>query len=250
MSGHIGREFMEKTRHVYLPPSDQQRGSPQPPLTRMLDEGAGRIELPRPENGEAGPGGFLELVTQRTSLRTFAPTPISVAELSFLLWCTQGIKEVVPGAATFRTVPSAGARYAFETLLAAHRVEGLDGGVYQYDSLEHQLAPRPTVPGFSDQLVRACCDQDFLGRSAVVFLWVAIRERMTWRYGERGYRYLHLDAGHVCQNLYLAAETIRAGACAVAAFDDAALNRLLGLDGHDEFVIYLAAVGKRKQTPP
>jgi SagB-type dehydrogenase family enzyme len=68
---------------------------------------------------------------------------------------------------------------------------------------------------------------------------------MTWRYGERGYRYLHLDAGHVCQNLYLASETIDAGTCAVGAFDDDALNNLLGLNEEEAFVIYLATVGKK-----
>ena len=248
MSGHIGREFMEKTRHAYLPVSDQQKGLPQPPLTRIFDEDAARIELPRPEGAEADPGGFVKLATGRSSLRDFASTPISLEELSLLLWSTQGVKEVMPGAATFRTVPSAGARHALETLLVVNRVEGLDSGVYQYDSLEHRLAVRLTAPHFVDQLVRACCDQDFLRSSAVVFLWVAIRERMTWRYGERGYRYLHLDAGHVCQNLYLGAETIGGGVCAVAAFDDSALNRLFGLDGQDEFVIYLAAAGKRKSA--
>ncbi len=81
--------------------------------------------------------------------------------------------------------------------------------------------------------------------SAVTFLWVAVPYRMTWRYQERGYRYLHLDAGHVCQNLYLAAEAIDAGVCAVAAFDDDALNTLLCLDAKEAFVIYLAAVGKK-----
>jgi SagB-type dehydrogenase family enzyme len=68
---------------------------------------------------------------------------------------------------------------------------------------------------------------------------------MTYRYGERGYRYLHLDAGHVCQNLYLAAEAIGCGACAIAAFEDDEVNRVLGLDGESRFAIYLGAVGKK-----
>ncbi|MFH1570318.1 MAG: SagB/ThcOx family dehydrogenase, partial [Gemmatimonadota bacterium] len=81
--------------------------------------------------------------------------------------------------------------------------------------------------------------------SAVTFFWVAVPRRTTWRYVERGYRYLHLDAGHVCQNLYLAAESIGAGTCAIAAFDDDALIDILGLDPQEAFVIYLATVGKR-----
>jgi SagB-type dehydrogenase family enzyme len=82
-------------------------------------------------------------------------------------------------------------------------------------------------------------------RSAVTLIWVAVVERMAWRYGERGYRYMHLDAGHVCQNLYLAAENIDCGVCAIAAFDDDNLNSVLGLDGENLFAIYLGSVGKR-----
>jgi SagB-type dehydrogenase family enzyme len=82
-------------------------------------------------------------------------------------------------------------------------------------------------------------------KSAVTFIWVAVPYRMTWRYGERGYRYLLLDAGHVCQNLYLAAENISSGVCAIAAYHDAMFNELLGLDGENQFVIYLGTVGKK-----
>jgi SagB-type dehydrogenase family enzyme len=84
-----------------------------------------------------------------------------------------------------------------------------------------------------------------VAESAVTFLWVAVVERMFWRYVERGYRYLHLDAGHVCQNLALAAEQIGGGICPIAAFGDEDLNRELGLDGENLFVIYLASMGKK-----
>jgi SagB-type dehydrogenase family enzyme len=80
--------------------------------------------------------------------------------------------------------------------------------------------------------------------SGVTFFWVAVSERMEWRYPVRGYRYLHLDAGHVCQNLYLAAEAISCGVCAIAAFDDEKVNEALNLDGENLFVIYVATVGK------
>ena len=81
--------------------------------------------------------------------------------------------------------------------------------------------------------------------SAVTFIWVAVVHRMAWRYGQRGYRYLHLDAGHACQNLYLAAESVGCGVCAIAAFDDEDVSRVLGLDGEDQFAIYVATVGKK-----
>ena len=95
-------------------------------------------------------------------------------------------------------------------------------------------------------VTRACFDQGFIRSSAVTLIWVAVAYRMTWRYGQRGYRYLHLDAGHVCQNAYLAAEALGCGACGVAAFSDDDLNRALGLDGEEQFAVYRAAVGKRE----
>jgi len=106
-----------------------------------------------------------------------------------------------------------------------------------------KLASKPDTV---KRMVGACLGQESVAASAVTFVWTAVPYRTTWRYGERGYRYMHLDAGHVCQNLYLAAEAIEAGACAIGAFSDDAMNELLGLDGVKQFVIYLAAVGKRK----
>ena len=87
-------------------------------------------------------------------------------------------------------------------------------------------------------------------QAAVVFIWTAVPYRMTWRYGERGFRDLHLDAGHVCQNLYLAAEATGCGTCAIAAFDDDDMNAILGINGSDQFVIYLATVGKKDEMVP
>ncbi len=96
-----------------------------------------------------------------------------------------------------------------------------------------------------DRVARACGNQSHVEQAAVDFIWVAVPERTTWRYGERGYRYLHLDAGHVCQNLYLAAWSIGCGTCAIGAYDDHALNGVLELDGEAQFVIYMGSVGKR-----
>ena len=96
-----------------------------------------------------------------------------------------------------------------------------------------------------DLVVSACANQNHVHTSAVTFIWVAILERMKLRYGQRGYRYLHLDAGHICQNLYLAAEVIHCGVCAVCAFDDDAMNAALGLDGEEQFAVYLGTLGRQ-----
>jgi SagB-type dehydrogenase family enzyme len=142
-------------------------------------------------------------------------------------------------------VPSAGARHAFETYLLANRVEELRPRLYRFLAGEHVLQPRPGTERVAPTMAQACLDQDMVKTCAVAFIWVAVPARMTWRYSQRGYRYLHLDAGHVCQNLYLAAESLDCGACAIAAFDDDAVNGVLGIDGEEQFAIYLATVGRK-----
>jgi SagB-type dehydrogenase family enzyme len=100
-------------------------------------------------------------------------------------------------------------------------------------------------PGVADKIMQACLSQAMVKDSAVTFIWSCVIYRMAWRYSERAYRLVHLDAGHVCQNLYLAAEQINCGACAIGAFDDELMARLLGINGVDEFVIYCATVGRK-----
>jgi SagB-type dehydrogenase family enzyme len=244
----IGREFMEKTKYAYLDDSDQQRGRPQPPLELPYAPDKVIVELTSPEQLPQIHLDVKTAIQVRKSVRNYAPDPLTLSELSYLLWCTQGIKQTIDSYATRRTVPSAGARHAFETCLLVNRVTELKAGLYRFLASEHQLLQESTQPGLSDRIMSACLDQPHVKSSAVTFIWTAVPYRMTWRYGERGYRYLHLDAGHVCQNLYLAAETIDAGVCAIAAFKDDALNEALGIDGQEQFAIYLATVGKQETT--
>lgn len=240
-----GSEFMEKTRYAAMQTPDQERGLPQPPLQQPYDHDCELVELPSPEDfPELPPLDFLALVELRASVRDYLKQPMNLLELSFLLWCTQGVKMVLGDKATKRTVPSAGARHAFETYLLINNVEGLAPGLYRFLAVEHKLLPVAAAKDCKERILQACLGQRFIGESAVVFFWSAAAYRMTWRYGERGYRYLHIDAGHVGQNLYLAAQAIGYGTCAFAAFDDECLNEALFLDGKQEFVVYGAAVGK------
>ena len=241
----IGREFMEKTRYKYLSVSAQQQGLAQPPLQVPYEGEAEPIDLPAPSTIAVPEVDLRLAIEARESVRRYANQPLSLAELSFALWCTQGVKGVQGDYATFRNVPSAGARHAFETYLLVNRVEALSPGLYRFLALEHKLVDMDLEPGVAEAITKACWDQAMVMRCAVTFIWVAVAERMTWRYGQRGYRYMHLDAGHVCQNLYLAAEAIEGGVCAIAAFSDEDMNPLLGLDGEEQFVIYLATMGKR-----
>jgi len=161
------------------------------------------------------------------------------------LWVTQGVKGIASKKVIKRTVPSAGSRHAFETYLLVNKVKGLDRGLYRYISLQHKLCNLGAKKDIAKGITAACLNQSHVYNSAVTFIWVAVPARTAWKYSDRAYRYIHLDAGHVCQNLYLAAEAIQCGVCAIAAFDDDALNRVLGLDGEEMFAIYLASLGKR-----
>jgi SagB-type dehydrogenase family enzyme len=247
---------MEQTRYKYATPSDQSRGLPQPPLQAPF---AGTpIALPAPEKIKIQQIELRSAIETRQSVRRYAGMSLTLDELSYLLWCTQGVKGVQGSYATFRTVPSAGARHAFETYLLVNRVEDLKPGLYRFLAMEHQLFQVGLGPEIAEGITRACHNQRFVLASAATFIWVAVPYRMTWRYGQRGYRYMHLDAGHVCQNLYLAAEAIECGVCAIAAFSDEDMNRLLNLGGtgprsldsavsqqEEPFVIYLATLGKK-----
>ncbi len=244
MAQTAGERFQSETVLARLGASEQERGVPMPPLEVRILDGT-EIELP-PIDASWGRAAIADVVRRRRSLREYADIGLSLRELSALLWATQGVDRVRENVATFRAVPSAGARHAFETLLVVRRVDGLAPGLYQYLARSHRLLSAASLSVAPSDLAAACLGQRMIESSAVTFAWVAVPRRMTWRYGERGYRYLYLDAGHVCQNLYLACEAIGAGACAVGAYDDAATNALFGLDGVERFVIYLASVGKRK----
>jgi SagB-type dehydrogenase family enzyme len=244
MSEGIGRKFMSLTRYQNLQPTQEAQSLPQPPLELPYPEGVALIRLPKAADFNLLPLDFKQLIEKRRSQRKYAQTPLSLDELGFLLWATQGVKRVTKRPATIRTVPSAGARHAFETYLLINRVNGLEPGLYCYLAVEHALAAVELSADMAARFSEACLGQSQLVDCAVAFTWVAVVPRMFYRYGERGYRYLHLDAGHVCQNLYLSAEAIQCGVCAVAAYDDDMMNALLHLDGEEQFVIYMGPVGK------
>jgi SagB-type dehydrogenase family enzyme len=249
----IGQEFMKQTRPQYLGISPQAEGDPQPPLQIPIPAGAHTMDLPAPGEIETLAIDLRTAIEERRSVRHYGDGSISVNDLSMLLWLTQGVKRVTDRPSTSRTVPSAGSRHAFETFIVANRVDGLAPGVYRYAAIENRLIEVDLSADVRDKVFNACFKQVHVRNCAAAFFWAAIAERMLWRYVERGYRYLLLDAGHVCQNLYLAAQTIGCVASAVASFIDDDLNKVFGLDGENQFVVYGGTVGKRearKTEPP
>ena len=246
MAESIGQEFMRRTCYGEISESPQELGIvPQPPLELPVPEGAELIDLPGLDQVMVPAMDLRTAIEGRHTLRKYAAASLSLDELAYLLWVSQGVKKVTARPSTARTVPSAGARHAFETYLLINRVEGLTPGLYRYLAVENQLAHLQADDQINARITAACLGQSQVAQSAVTFLWTAVVERMFWRYTERGYRYLHLDAGHVCQNLALGAEQLGCGICPIAAFQDEALNQVLGLDGKDQFVIYLASLGKK-----
>lgn len=224
--------------------TEQARGLPPPPIQTPCSPDARRIKLSPPgEWSDVASVALDKAMGDRESRRRYSSQPVPLNALSFLLWATQGIRRQLDAGTALRTVPSAGARHAFETYLAVSRVESLDAAIYRYMPIEHQLVCERTVDNLPDQLTDATLGQRFAGQAAVTFVWVAIPQRMEWRYGYAAHKVIALDAGHVCQNLYLACEAIGAGTCAIAAYDQPAMDQLLGIDGEEAFTVYLAPVG-------
>lgn len=227
--------------------TDQSLGIPPPPIEKPYKSNQDLIPL-IPSDGfkDIYRIDLQDAIRNRKSHRDFAAKAISLTDLSFLLWATQGIRELIDDGQALRTVPSAGARHALETYLAVLNVENLAEGFYRYLPIEHKLVVESIDSDLDKKLIPACFYQKWIADAAVFFIWVAIPSRMEWRYGLAAHRVILIDAGHVCQNLYLASEAIGAGTCAIAAYDQDLMDRLLGLDGNNEFAIYTAAVGKVK----
>lgn len=223
--------------------SDQQKQVPQPPLTKpaMRDHA---IPLTKDFSNVMKETNYLTLLQERKSDRVYKEESITQEQLSFLLWSTQGVKEIRGNHyATIRPVPSAGARHAFETYLAIFKVEGLEKGIYHYLPMEHAIEFITAVDDFEKTVSDSLCEQKWAGSSAAVFFYSAVPYRSEWRYCTDAHKVMLIDVGHVVQNLYLSCHAIGCGTCAIAAFDQIKADNMLQLDGCEEFVIYAAPVG-------
>jgi SagB-type dehydrogenase family enzyme len=222
----------------------QSAGLEPPPVQKPVPADSVILRLPKHDQWSIPPCDIQSAVAQRQSHRRFTVESLSLEELAFLLWATQGVRQYLHEAAVLRTVPSAGCRHPFETYLAVTRVAGLENGIYRYLPLDHALVLENRPDHLPARLTAATRGQGFAGKAAVTFIWSVIPARTEWRYAEASYKVIALDAGHVCQNLYLACEAIAAGTCAIAAYDQSLCDDLLALDGSEEFTVYIAPVGK------
>jgi SagB-type dehydrogenase family enzyme len=229
--------------------SDQDRGVLPPTVEKAIDPQQSIYPLPAAETAPLQTENIFDCIRKRQSHRVFRQDPISLVQLSFLLWAGQGIRKTLISKKTgqinafFRHVPSAGARNPLETYIAVLRVQDLGPGIYRYSALQHALIKLYQVDNLEQRLVQAALGQDFVGRAAAVLCWAAIPYRTAWRYGPRACKYVLLDAGHAGQNTHLAAEALGLGACMIAAYSQPHVDQLFGLDGAQEFGLYLAPVG-------
>jgi len=237
------RRFLKAVFEPFV--SDQQKGLPDSPVETSPPKGAERIVLPSPGTLTCGDMSVRTAIDRRRSRRRFAAAPMTLDELAYVCWATLGIQKIIgAGRAVFRTVPSAGARHAIQLYIAIGNVGELPKGLYRYRATDHTLVALKADDAILEKTAQACFDQHWMAQAAAVLIFSAVPYRMEWRYGPAWPKLIALDAGHACQNTYLAAESIGAGACAVAAYDQTQMDQLAGLDGNGEFVIYLAAVGK------
>lgn len=207
-------------------------------MMSSVANGAEMIKLPQPKYDSNF--SIERTLLQRRSIRLYEEGPLTLAEVSQLLWAAQGITEKSKG---LRTAPSAGALYPLETYLVAGNVTGLPAGIYKYQPKEHGLIKLADGDKRAE-LRKAAHGQDSVSEAAVVIALSAVYERITKRYGDRGVRYTDMEAGHVGENVSLQAVALGLGTVMVGAFDDDAVKQVLGLP-KDEKPLYLFPVGKK-----
>lgn len=241
LSASIGPQFQEATKYVRGRPVPQVPGWAAPPPTyKEYESYLERVTLPPPQTDDGAP--LWETVAARRSQRQFTGEPVTMAELSQMLWATQGLTGTVPGF-ELRAAASAGALYPNETYVLAQAVTGLTEGVYHYDIRGHALGML-AEGDYSEDTAQALLGQTWVMRASVVFVWGAVVARCAWKYQNRAYRYLYLDAGHLGAHLQLAAQALGLGSCNIAAFFDDEVARLVGIDGRTEVPVYVTAVGR------
>ena len=224
--------------------TDQNLGIKPPPVQKPYSEEKQTITLPKPQEWKnINDKGIVSAIKDRKSQRKYLNKPLSLEELSFLLWSTQGVRKNL-GSTVLRNVPSAGNRHPFETYICVSSIEGLAQGIYRYLPLGHELLFEFAVADLAGKITDATMGQLFVSTAPAVFVWTAIPYRTEWRYSIASYKVIAIDVGHVCQNLYLACEAIGAGTCAIAAYNQKLMDELVKVDGTEEFTIYLAPVGK------
>lgn len=237
--GLIGRRYLRETRYTRTGMGDRGPAPPRGAQFKEYREAVTRRPLRLSEEPQGA--DLWQTLARRRSLRDYQDRYLTQEELAVLVWATQGVTQSTQNY-LLRTAPSAGALYPVETYVAIQKVEDLEPGIWHLYLPDFSLELVKEMDT-RQPLVQACLGQRFMGEASVNFIWTGILNRSLWKYRERAIRYLFLDAGHICQNLMLAATALNLGCCPVGAFFDEEVEGLVGVDGVEEMALYLAAVG-------
>ncbi len=240
--GTCGDDFQQKSKYIREKlPRHQLDWAKKPNSFKTYINAIKTIKLPDPEFDKEI--RFWSVILNRQSTRKFKNESLTLKQLSLLLFGMSGLTRIFPQVG-FRTVPSAGGLYPIEVYLVVNNVENLNQGIYHYNIAKHRLELLKKGD-FRLEIAKGCLDQRMAFNSAVNFVWTAIIERSRWKYLQRCYRYIYIDAGHIGQNFYLIAEALGLGSCTIGAIYDDEINDLLGIDGINETAIYVGVIGKK-----
>ena len=228
-------------------------GVPQPEAEKPAEEGQLLITLPKPSKDVVTKANVFDCIGDRESVRKYVDEALTLEELSYLLWSTQGVRKITDAGRIMRTVPSAGGTNTFETYIFVRKVDGLAQGIYRYQPFEHRLVFLKAVEDMAaliDEMTMAERQPFvpyFAGKASVIFAWSTVPYRAEWKFDVQAHKKILIDVGHVCQNLYIAGESLDAGVCAIGIYNQNLMDQLLDLDGDEEMVIYLASAGRKAE---
>ena len=244
-AGQTGRSFLDQTR---LQDQTQRpvEENFEPTVCGVCEPSQKLIHLPSPSEISVDPVLLFETLESRRTIREYSSESLKKWELSLMLHYTQGVSDEGK-APHLRIVPSAGALHPFETYIVVNRVDGLESGIYRYLPLDHALVREKCHIGDNESIAAACRRPELVTGSAVTFIWIAVPDRILWKFNSRGWRYLFIEAGHICQNLYLIATALGCGTCAIGSYRDDEMNCALAIDGEEQFCIYMASVGRKRE---
>ncbi len=239
MTDAYGDDFQELSKyHRENMPHHLMDWNKQPNPYKTYPEASKHV-LPKPTFPPTH--ALFHLFQKRRSIRQYQNKALSTKQLSQLLWASTGIRETADNF-TYRTAPSAGALYPIETYLIINNIKDIPQGIYHYDIRHHQLETLKEGD-YGHHIAHAALDQAMCATASIVFIWTAIFQRSKWKYGQRAFRYIYLDCGHIAENLALSATSLGLGSCQIAALYDDEINALLAIDGKTESVLYLSSVG-------
>ncbi|GKX29171.1 thioester oxidase [Vallitalea longa] len=256
---NMNRDFMKSLlgNNDIIATADIAKGIPQPEFQKSVNENSITVDLPIITSDKVPKADFFEIISSRISRRSYSKTPMNLEELSFLLWCTQGVKKVIGGYRRYikdgsgrnylRPVAAGGCINAYETYIAINNVQGLEKGIWRYLPLSNQIILEKQIIRISEKtsevFTNKSQDQIFTSKAAAIFFWACTPYRGEWRYKETSHKIMLIDLGHISHQLYLATETIGCGCCTIGGYYQDKADALIGVDGENEYTVLCASVG-------